>query len=110
MAKKIGYIWHFVCRHKYIVTVVLFVALVGFLDPNSFLARYEIDRQNARLREQIKTLDADYLKAQAELKRLENDPSAVERVARFRLFMRTNNEDVYVIEDSTAKSADNHNS
>ena len=39
---------------KYLWTILFFVIVVGFVDPNSFWHRYEIHRQNEQLREEIK--------------------------------------------------------
>lgn len=86
---------------KYLWTIVAFAAIVGFLDPNSFWHRYEIHQQNEALRSEIKGFEDRYNADTHELNELEHNPEAVERVARVDLFMKTANEDVYVI-DSTA--------
>ena len=86
---------------KYLWTIVAFAVIVGFLDPNSFWHRYEIHQQNEALRSEIKAFEDRYNADTQELNELEHNPEAVERVARVDLFMKTANEDVYVI-DSTA--------
>lgn len=84
---------------KYLWTILLFVIVVGFVDPNSFWHRYEIHRQNEQLREEIKNYEDLYNADSRELNDLEHNPEAVESVARVNLYMKTANEDVYVIEN-----------
>ncbi len=93
--KKItGYIW----RHKYLWTTLIFLVIVGFVDANSFWNRYELARHNRQLREEIARFEAQYERETRELDELNSNPEAVEQVARVRLFMKTADEDVYVLE------------
>ena len=89
--------WH----HKYVWTLLLFVALVGFLDDNSFLARYRLHEDNEQLRAEIRHYRKKYADDTRALRALERDPHAVEKVARLRLYMKTEGEDVYVVENDT---------
>ena len=36
---KLATLWAFVCRRKYLITLVVFVVIVGFLDENSIVRR-----------------------------------------------------------------------
>ena len=38
---KLATLWAFVCRRKYLITLVVFVVIVGFLDENSIVRRME---------------------------------------------------------------------
>lgn len=98
MAKRINKITAALWRHKYLLTCFLFVLIVGFLDPNSIWQRYKLSRRNAELRAEIAQYDRRYAADKRELELLESSPSAVEEVARVRLFMKTEDEDVYVVE------------
>jgi len=98
MGKKLKRIGNAILRRKFLWTIILFIVIVGFLDPNSMWHRHELQQQNAALREQIKEQEALYREASRELNALDSDPSAVERVARVNLYMKTADEDVYVIE------------
>lgn len=35
---KLATLWAFVCRRKYLITLVVFVVIVGFLDENALCA------------------------------------------------------------------------
>ena len=39
MGKLIS-IWSFICRRKYLITVVAFAVIIGFLDENSLVRRF----------------------------------------------------------------------
>lgn len=98
MAEKFSGITRFLIRFRYILVIIFFIVIAGFVDPNSFLARYRLTLRNNELRAQIEQCDAQYAAAERELRDLENNPRAVERVARVHLFMKSSDEDVYVIE------------
>ena len=87
-----------VIRQKYLWTILAFIAIVGFLDPNSFWRLFELRRQNAALRAEIAQYEDRYNADTQALHDLMNNPEAVERVARVNLNMKTADEDVYVIE------------
>lgn len=77
---------------------MLFALILGVIDENSLLNRREIREKNDELRKEIAGYEEQFELAQKELRALQNDPDVVEEVARMRLFMKTPNEDVYVIE------------
>lgn len=101
MAKKIKRICLSLIHKKYLWTIIFFIVVVGFLDPNSFWHRYEIHQQNELLRKEIKNYEERYNTDTRELNDLEHNPEAVERVARVNLYMKTANEDVYVIDNES---------
>lgn len=84
-------------RQKYLWTISAFILIVGFLDPNSFYHRYNLHRENEELRQQIRDYEALYDHSTLELHDLERSPEAIERVARVDLYMKTSDEDIYVI-------------
>ncbi|MBR1387221.1 MAG: septum formation initiator family protein [Alloprevotella sp.] len=92
-------IWHFLTRHKVLWVCLLFIIVVGFVDRNSYLARYRIHKHNAELQRQIDEAEAAYAADSKALRQLKEDPEAVEEVARVRLFMKNDDEDVYVIDN-----------
>lgn len=101
MAKKFFNVTRNLWRHKYLWTIVLFIVIVGFLDENSFWQRYQIHAENERLREEIKNYQDKYARDTKELEELDKSPEAVEKVARLRLYMKADKEDVYIIEEDS---------
>lgn len=98
MASKIRHIAFALFRQKYLWTILAFIAIVGFLDTNSLWRLYELRRQNENLRTEISEYEKRYNADTRELLELQHSPEAVERVARVNLFMKTADEDIYVIE------------
>lgn len=99
MGKRLRGLGRMFIRHRYLCVTVLFVAVAGFLDTNSFWARYRLHEENEALREEIRQYEQRYERDTRELDNLKHSQAAVERVARLRLFMKTADEDVYVFED-----------
>ncbi|MBR6375118.1 MAG: septum formation initiator family protein [Alloprevotella sp.] len=100
MGKKLSYIGQSILRHKYLWTIILFVIIVGFIDSNSMLQRYKLSQNNAAIRAEIKQYDERYKADSRTFRDLQMSEEAVENVARVELFMKTDNEDVYVIEEN----------
>lgn len=58
MASRISAIWNFLAHYKYLIVVVIGVAIVGFLDDNSFIKRMQYDMQISDLKEEIAKYEA----------------------------------------------------
>ena len=59
MGKLIS-IWEFICRRKYLITIVAFAVIIVFLDENSLLRRLGYEREISQLKEEIEKYRADY--------------------------------------------------
>lgn len=86
-------------RQKFLWTIVAFIVIVGFLDTNSIIRRYELHTHNEELRQEIRKYEEQYHHDTQQLYELDNNPEEVIRVARVNLYMKTADEDVYVIEN-----------
>ena len=84
---------------KYTVVVVLGVLIVGFLDENSVLSHMKNQRRIALLEEEIAEYTANYERAQAQIRELDRNPKAMEKIARERYFMKADDEDIFVLSD-----------
>ena len=89
---KLATLWAFVCRRKYLITLVVFVVIVGFLDENSIVRRMEIEKYRAEYEENTERLNE-----------LAVDSGAIERIAREKYLMKKPNEDIYVFEEDIEK-------
>ena len=98
MASKIHKIWNFLSRYKYLIVVVVGVAIVGFLDENSFWRRLQYDAQISSLKAEIEQYEARYEEDARQLKEFGN-PKAIERIARERYFMKADDEDIFVFSE-----------
>ena len=93
---KIHSAWLFMCRHKYILTVLLILLIVGVVDEDSFLNRHPRRVRINTLQQEIANYKRQYNEADRKIRDLENNPKAVEKIARERYHMKRADEDVFV--------------
>lgn len=96
---KLVTLWNFVCKRKYLITIVAFVVIVGFLDENSFVRRLGYANEISRLNSEIDKYRAEYEENTERLNELAVDSGAIERIAREKYLMKKPNEDIYVFEE-----------
>ena len=102
MGKLIS-IWNFICRRKYLITIVAFAVIIGFLDENSAIRRIGYTREISRLQSEIDKYRADYEENTKKLNELSSNPDAIEQIAREKYLMKKPNEDIYVFEEDIEK-------
>lgn len=84
---------------KYLVVVVAAVIIVGFVDENSVWNHFRNKQKISELEREIQRYSRQYEHDQAQLRRLDTDPKAIEKIARERYFMKTDDEDIFVLSD-----------
>lgn len=89
---------------KYTVVAVLGTVIVGFADDNSIWSHYRNRQKIAELRDEISKLRSKYGHDMKNLKALEKDPRAIKKIARERYFMKTDDEDIFVLSDDVRHS------
>ena len=94
--------WNFIRRYKYFAAILVFLLIIGFLDENCLYTRYQRQVEIGNLKREIDKYQSQYEAEQLQLQALENDPVAVERMARERYFMKRANEDVFVLMADTS--------
>ena len=91
-----------ICRSvyfKYTVVTVLGVLLVGFLDENSLWNHYKNLQHIDELSDEKDKYFEEYQSNQAQIKELNKNPKAIEKIARERYFMKADDEDIFVLSD-----------
>ena len=104
MAKKLNLIWNFISHYKYLIVIVIGVAIVGFLDDNSFMKRVQYELQISDLKAEIEKYEAQHEADSKRLRELKRNPKAIEKIARERYFMKADDEDIYVMTDEMENS------
>ena len=84
---------------KYMVALGIFIAMIGFVGEHCLRERYKRKVEITELQMKIKEQRQKFNKDNKELERLKKDTEAVRKVAREKYFMKTSNEDVFIIED-----------
>ena len=97
---KIRSFWNFICRYKYLVPIIVFIAVVGFLDTNSYFNIAKLKKEASLLERERDNYMSQYERDTKQLHELESSPKAMERIARERYFMKKPNEDIYIIKDN----------
>lgn len=86
-------------RFKYVIVIILGVALITVIGENSMLQRYRYAKQISDLEEEIDKQNTQYQHDSLRLVQMERDPDVVRKIARERYFMKANNEDIFVLSD-----------
>jgi cell division protein FtsB len=90
--------WH-VPFMKYALAIVLGVLIVGFVGENSIWAHFRNLRRISELNTEIDDYNSRHQRDQSQLRRLEANPKAMEKIARERYFMKADDEDIFVLSD-----------
>ena len=91
---------------KYAVVCVVGVLIVGFLDENSLWSHMKNRQRIDELTEEKARYNAAYQRDQAQIRELNTNPKAMERIARERYFMKADDEDIFVLRDNNADAGD----
>ena len=84
---------------KYAVVSIIGILVVGFLDDNSVWGHLKNLRQIQEMTEEREKYNAEFERCQAQIKELEKNPKAMEKIARERYFMKADNEDIFILSD-----------
>lgn len=104
---KLKQAWMYIRRHKYLITIVAFVLIIGVLDKeNSLMQRVAHWKEIRELNTEIQRYKKQYEEDSRMLKELTSNPEALEKVAREKYLMKKADEDIYVFEEDLEKSND----
>lgn len=95
---KALFIWDAFWRRRSLWVTIFFVVTLGFIDDNSVVNLLTLRHENAILEEKIEKYEHDYEVAAGELQLLDSSQEAIEKMARVKLQMKTDEEDIYIIE------------
>ena len=95
---------------KYAVVCVAGVIIVGFLDDNSVWSHMKNLERIDELKAETKKYNANFERDQAQIRELNRNPKAIEKIARERYYMKADDEDIFILsdDDRTPKPLVNH--
>ena len=93
---KLLTIWSFFRRHKYWVVTIAFIVIIGVLDENSLMRRAMHKYEIAELKSEIERYTEQFEEDSRRLEELDNNPEAIEKIAREKYLMKRPDEDVYI--------------
>ena len=100
-------VWNVIRRYKYPITIFGILLIVGFLDENSFWNRQKRKAVMNQLHSEIRENREAFEAADKEMRELDENPKALEKIARERYYMKRDNEDVFVLkkkDDTTSET------
>lgn len=86
-------------KFKYIIVIVVGIALVVFLDKNSMMKRISLNSDISELRSEIQKYTAAFKRDSAVVVKLKTDPQAIRDVARRQYYMKQDDEEIFVLSD-----------
>ena len=89
-------------KNPMVFIVLIFVIWMIFFDTNSLIIHNELSNDINKLKNQKKYFTNEINKDKSELKLLQTD-SGLEKYAREKLFMKKENEDIFLIEYDTLR-------
>lgn len=103
---KINIVWAYLGRHKYLITTIIGLLLVGIFDENS-LRKYATQNMTINeLKAEIEQYEEQFQRDSTKLNALINTPKGVERVARERYLMKRDNEDIFIMSSDPKETED----
>lgn len=101
--RKIAKVWLCIRRHKYLVTLGVFLLVIGVIDDNSLIHRFQNRREIHELNKEIERYRKQYEEDSKTLKEITSNPKELEKVAREKYLMKQENEDIYIFEEDLKK-------
>jgi len=95
---KLSSFWDTVGKHKYLITILIFLAIIVFIDDNSLLRRWSVAREVSNVKEEIEKYRNEYEESTLRLNELDADSNSIERIAREKYLMKKPDEDIFVFE------------
>lgn len=84
-------------HYKYLITIVVGVAIIGVFSDNSFINLMKLSMKKSDLQEEIAKFKKQNAESSNELRVLKHNKDMIEKVARERYFMKKDDEDIFVI-------------
>ena len=84
---------------KYGLIVIVGITLVGFVGENSLWAHLRNEHYISKLADEIEEYNERYRSDMRQIRALNRNPKAIERIARERYFMKHDDEDIFVLSD-----------
>ncbi len=97
--KRLNPLWNFIGHNKYWIVAFLGILIVGFIDENSLLQHVRHKMEISDLEGQIDYYNSLYEKDEAKIKELRRNPKAFTKIARENYFMKSDDEDIFVLSD-----------
>lgn len=96
---KLKSVWSFICQHKYLITIVIFLVIIVFLDENNLINRFQHKNEIRVMKSEIEEYRKQFNEDTERLKELTDNPEGLEKIAREKYLMKKPNEDIFILEE-----------
>jgi len=86
-----------ILKNKYLLTSVVFLILMLFLDRNNLISQYKMKQELNGLKKELQFYRDQAAKDSIELSRLLGDSLELEKLGREKYLMKRDSEDIYII-------------
>jgi len=91
-------------KNKYLLTGIVFLILMLFLDRNNLISQYRMRKELNGLKKELQFYQEQAQKDSIELSRLVGDTLELEKLGREKYLMKRDSEDIYIIVRKPAKN------
>jgi len=88
-------------RNKFVIAGAAFIVWLGFLDRNNLLSQYQLQSEVNKLESQKAFFTTEIEKTREEQRELLSSPEKLEKFAREQYLMKKDNEDLFIIKETT---------
>lgn len=88
-----------VLKNKYLLTIIGFTIWMLFIDRNDFITQIGRYQKLSELKTNTSYYNQKIEGAKTELEKRKSDPSAYERIAREKYYMKKDNEDIFLFNE-----------
>lgn len=92
-------------RHKYLITIVLGVLLIGLVGENSLLHYMQLQVRLSEVTKELEEYEQQFERDSVRLRALQSNHKGVERIAREKYFMKHPDEDIFVLSNEHYKQS-----
>lgn len=96
-----------IVSNKYLVALVIFAVIILFTDHNNFFEQWDRKQELKELQAKKEYYLQEIGKTKKELADLSNNSAALEKYAREKFYMKRDNEDVFIVDNTTGSSKNN---
>jgi hypothetical protein len=86
-------------KNKYLLTLIGFAVWMLFFDRNDFISQFSRYKKLSELETNTSYFNHKIEAAKTELEKRKTDPSAYERIAREKYYMKKDNEDIFLFNE-----------
>ena len=96
MSKLKGFLG-FIGHYKYLIVIIVGIAVIGFLDENSYMHRMQLDMQISDLKDEIRIYEEKNAESMRRIEEIDSGGASIEKIARENYFMKSDDEDIFVL-------------